>query len=149
MMIDFRPARPGDYSFALNLYLETLKPYTRPWLTWVDEEQKAQFASLWRPDDTRIITLDGQEDIGWVEFRQTGDEIFLKQLYISPRHQRRGIGSHVLRLLLEERCGTAKSMALFVLKNNPAFRFYERHGFGVVRETPTKFIMRRGMAAAA
>jgi hypothetical protein len=88
MMIDFRPARPSDYSFALNLYLETLKPYASPWMTWVDEEQKAQFASLWRPDDTRIITLDGQKDIGWVEFRQTGDEVFLKQLYISPAHQR-------------------------------------------------------------
>jgi ribosomal protein S18 acetylase RimI-like enzyme len=24
----------------------------------------------------------------------------------------------------------AQSMALFVLKNNPAFRCYERHGFG-------------------
>jgi ribosomal protein S18 acetylase RimI-like enzyme len=149
MMIDFRPPRPSDYSFALNLYLETLKPYASPWMTWVDEEQKAEFARLWRPDDTRIITLDGQEDIGWVEFRQTGDEIFLKQLYISPAHQRRGIGSHVLRLLVEERCGTAKSMALFVLKNNPAFQFYERHGFGVVRETPTKFVMRRGMVEAA
>ena len=36
-----------------------------------------------------------------------------------------------MQRLLEERCGTAKSMALFVLKNNPAFRFYERHGFKI------------------
>ena len=105
--------------------------------------------SLWRPDDTRIIVLDGKEDIGWVEFRQTGDEVFLKQLYISPAHQRRGLGSRVMRRLLKEQCGTAKSMALFVLKNNPAFRFYQRHGFGVVRETPTKFVMRREIVEAA
>jgi ribosomal protein S18 acetylase RimI-like enzyme len=64
-----------------------------------------------------------------VEFRATEDEVFLKQLYISPTHQRRGIGSRVMRLLLEERRGMAKSMALFVLKNNPASRFYEQHGF--------------------
>ena len=69
------------------------------------QTREAQFASLWRPDDTRIITLDGREDIGWVEFRQTGDEIFLKQLYISPAHQRRGIGSQVMRLLLNEQPG--------------------------------------------
>ena len=54
-----------------------------------------------------------------------------------------------MRLLLEERCRTAKSMALFVLKNNPAFRFFERHGFEIVRETHTTFVMRRAMGEAA
>jgi ribosomal protein S18 acetylase RimI-like enzyme len=148
MTIDLRPAGSDDYAFALHLYVKTIRPLATAWTEWVDEEQEAQFASLWRPDDTRIITLNG-EDIGWVEFRQTGDEVFLKQLYISPAHQRRGIGSQVMQRLPEERCGTAKSMALFVLKNNPAFRFYQRHGFGVVRETPTKLVMRREIAEAA
>ena len=149
MTIDLRPACSDDYVFALNLYLKAIKPLAIAWMEWVDQDQEAQFASLWRPDDSRIITLDGREDIGWVEFRQTGDEIFLKQLYISPEHRRRGIGSRVMRLLLEERRGVAKSMALFVLKNNPALRFYRRHGFEVVRETPTRFVMRREIAEAA
>jgi ribosomal protein S18 acetylase RimI-like enzyme len=148
MTIDLRPAGSGDYAFALHLYVKTIRPLATAWTEWVDEEQEALFASLWRPEDTRIIVLNGQE-IGWAEFRQTGDEVLLKQLYISPAHQRRGIGSQVMQRLLEERCGTAKSMALFVLKNNPAFRFYQRHGFGVVRETPTKLVMRREIAEAA
>jgi ribosomal protein S18 acetylase RimI-like enzyme len=148
MMMTLRPARSADYPFAFNLYVRTIKPLVTAWMEWVDEVQEAQFASLWRPDDTRIITLDGQE-IGWVEFRQAGDEIFLKQLHISPRHQRRGIGSQVMRLLLDEQRGAAKSMALFVLKNNPAFRFYTRHGFRVVSETYTTFVMRRAMGEAA
>jgi ribosomal protein S18 acetylase RimI-like enzyme len=54
-----------------------------------------------------------------------------------------------MRLLLEEQRETAKSMALFVLKNNPAFRFYQRHGFEVVRETHTTLVMRRALAEAA
>jgi len=118
-------------------------------MEWVDQDQEAQFASLWRPDDTRIITLNGEEDIGWVEFRPTGDELFLKPLYISPAHQRRGIGSQVMQRVMEEQRGTAQSMALFVLKNNPAFRFYERHGFEVVRETHTTLVMRCAMVEAA
>jgi ribosomal protein S18 acetylase RimI-like enzyme len=40
-------------------------------------------------------------------------------------------------------------MALFVLKNNSALRFYRRHGFDVVQETPTRFVMRRYMGEAA
>jgi ribosomal protein S18 acetylase RimI-like enzyme len=149
MSIALRLACSDDYPFALNLYIEAIKPLASAWIDWVDEDQKALFASLWRPDDTRIIALDGQEDIGWIEFRQAGDEIFLKQLYISPPYQRRGVGSWVMRLLLEERGRTAKSLALFVLKNNPAFGFYKRHAFDVVRETPTTFVMRREMGKAA
>jgi ribosomal protein S18 acetylase RimI-like enzyme len=147
MMIALRPALSADYPFALHLYVQTIKPLATAWMGWVDNEQEVQFASLWRPTDTRIIVLDGEE-IGWVEFRQTGDEVFLKQLYITPKHQRQGIGSQVIRLL-NEQARTAKSMALFVLKNNPAFRFYQRHGFEVVRETHTTLVMRRVMAEAA
>jgi ribosomal protein S18 acetylase RimI-like enzyme len=148
MSIALRLACSDNYAFALQLYIEAIKPLASTWIEWVDEDQRAQFANLWRPDDTQIITLNG-EDVGWVEFRRTGDEIFLKQLYISLAHQRRSIGSQVIRSLLEERCRTAKSMVLFVLKNNPAFRFYERHGFDVLCETPTTLVMRRDMSEAA
>jgi ribosomal protein S18 acetylase RimI-like enzyme len=147
MTIDLRPACLDDYVFVLDLYLKAIKPLAVAWVGWIDEEQEAQFANLWRPDDTKIITLKG-EDIGWVEFRWTGDELFLKQLYITPKHQRQGVGSQIIRLL-NEQARTAKSMALFVLKNNPAYRFYERHGFEVVGETHTTLVMRRAMAEAA
>ena len=142
MTITLRPACSADYAIALELYFGAIKPLARAWMEWVDQKQEALFASLWRPPDVRIITLAGQEDIGWVEFRETGDEIFLKQLYISPAHQRRGIGSEVMRLLLEEQRGTAKSMALFVLKNNPAYQFYKRHEFGIISETHTACVVR-------
>jgi ribosomal protein S18 acetylase RimI-like enzyme len=148
MTIFLRPAYADDYAFALNLYIEAIRPLASAWIEWVEADQEAQFANLWRPNDTQIITLDGQE-VGWVEFWRTGDELFLKQFYISPGHQRRGIGSQVLGLLREKQRGSAKSMALFVLRNNPAFRFYERHGFEVVRETHTTLVMRRAMAEAA
>ncbi|WP_201865105.1 GNAT family N-acetyltransferase [Microvirga soli] len=147
MTITLRPACSDDYAFALELYIEAIRPLASAWIDRAGTDQEAQFATLWR-HDTRIITLDDQE-VGWVEFRRTGDELFLKQFYISPGHQRRGIGSQVLRLLREEQRGSAKSMAPFVLKNNPAFRFYERHGFEVVRKTHTTFVMRRAMGEAA
>jgi ribosomal protein S18 acetylase RimI-like enzyme len=144
MMIDLRPARPDDFTFALTLYLETIEPYASEWSSWVHEEQEALFSDLWRPGDTRVIVLDGN-DVGWVEVRQTEDEIFLKQLYVAPTYQGRGIGTHVVLRLLGDWTGIARSVALFVLKNNPAFRFYERLGFSVVHETKTKFVMRRAI----
>ncbi|MBO1909072.1 GNAT family N-acetyltransferase [Microvirga sp. 3-52] len=127
MTITHRPACSDDYAFALKLYVEAIRPLACAWIKWIDADQTAEFVSLWRPNDTRILTLNSQ-DIGWVEFRWIGDELFLKQLYITPKHQRQGIGSQVIRLL-NEQARTAKSMALFVMKNNPAFQFYRRHGF--------------------
>ncbi|MBO1906353.1 GNAT family N-acetyltransferase [Microvirga sp. 3-52] len=148
MTIELRPACSDDYVFALELYIEAIRPLASAWIEWIETDQEAEFASLWRPTDTRIITLDGQE-IGWVEFRRTGDEVFLKQLYIAHSHQRRGIGSRAMRLLLEKQREAAKSMALFVLKNNPSYRFYEHHGFKVVHETHSTFVMRRELIRAA
>jgi ribosomal protein S18 acetylase RimI-like enzyme len=148
MMVTLRPARSADYPFAFHLYVQTIKPLATAWMGWVDDEQEAQFATLWRPNDTRIVVLNDQ-DIGWVELRETGDEVFLKQLYIAHSHQRRGIGSRVMRLLLGKQRETAKSMALFVLKNNHAYQFYEHHGFKVVHETHSTFVMRRELIRAA
>jgi ribosomal protein S18 acetylase RimI-like enzyme len=147
MAINLRSASLDDYPFALKLYVEAIRPLASAWREWVDADQEAQFTNLWRPDDTKIITLEG-EDIGWVEFRWTGDELFLKQLYIAPKHQRQGIGSQIVRLL-NEQARTAKSMALFVLKNNNAFRFYQRHGFEVIWETHSTLMMRRELTPAA
>ena len=62
----------------------------------------------------------------------------LKQFYISPDHQRKALVQNH-SLLLKEQAGMVNSMALFVLKNNPAFQFYERLGFDVVRETTPRW----------
>ena len=44
-----------------------------------------------------------------------------------PRWQSGGIGSAVMRLLLAE-CGT-QTVFVGVLRDSPANRFYQRHGF--------------------
>jgi len=140
--IGLRAARAEDYAFALGLYVETIKPYTVAYMDWVDEEQNARFARLWTPADTRIITADGV-DVGWLEASESGPEVFLKQIYVAPAHQRRGIGSAILRRLLDQWTSTKKPVVLGVLKNNPARRLYERMGFAVTGETEMKFMMRR------
>jgi len=114
----------------------------------VPDEQEALLPDLWRLEDTRII-IRSSNDVGWVEVRQTRDEIFLKQLFVAPANQGQGISTSVAMRLLADWTGIVGSVALFVLKNSTAVRFYERLGFSIVRETPTKFVMRRGVESAA
>jgi len=83
-----------------------------------------------------------------VKQRQAGDVTILD----CSGSVRMGDGAISLRNAirgLNEQGSKVKSMSLFVLKNNPAFRFYRQHGFDVVQETSTKFVMRRAMAEAA
>jgi ribosomal protein S18 acetylase RimI-like enzyme len=144
--VALRPARAEDYGFALALYVETIKPYTIAFMPWVDAVETARFAKLWAPADTRIITVDGA-DVGWVEASDTGAELVLKQFYIAPAQQQRGVGTQVMDLLLKEWRSIGRPIVLNVLKNNPARRLYQRLGFATVGETDMKYLMRREAAA--
>ena len=140
--VALREACAEDYNFALALYTQTIKPYTIAFMPWIDAVESARFKRLWSLADTRIITLDGAE-VGWVEATDTGEELVLKQFYIAPARQKRGIGTQVMDLLLKEWQSAGKPIVLNVLKNNPARRLYQRLGFATVGETDMKFLMRR------
>jgi GNAT superfamily N-acetyltransferase len=140
--IRLRPATAADYAFALDLYLRTMQPYTEELMVWDEQQQIASFAKHWDVEDVRVISADGR-DVGWLQATETPTEIVLEQFFVAPERQRAGIGAQVLRGLLAGWKLAGKPLALTVLKNNPARRFYERFGFSVVGETGVKFEMRR------
>jgi GNAT superfamily N-acetyltransferase len=140
--LTLRRATAEHYSFALGLYLSTMRPYTEELMVWIEMRQRDSFAAQWKPDEVRIVTIDGK-DVGWLQVSETQTEIRLQQFFISPDRQRTGIGTDVLRSLLAKWRATGKPIALTVLKNNPARRLYERFGFSLVGEMGVKYEMRR------
>jgi GNAT superfamily N-acetyltransferase len=140
--IELRSARVEDYPFAWRLYAEGIRPYAAAYVTWVEAEQEARFQSRYKPASTWIIRRDGVE-VGWMELHEVDDELRLNQLYVVPGHQRKGIGSQIMRYVLARSRETAKPVALNVLKNNPARRLYERFGFALIGENEMKFFMTR------
>jgi ribosomal protein S18 acetylase RimI-like enzyme len=140
--VELRPAAPEDFDMALNLYLITMKPLTAELMIWDENKQTSAFTEQWKVEDVQIILLEGRK-VGWLQTAETASEIFLQQLFVSPEYQGRGIGSKVLQTLLQHWERTGKPVGLTVLKNNPARRLYERHGFTVVGEVGVKLEMRR------
>ena len=140
--ISLRAASEPDYDVALHLYLDGIRPYAAPLMPWDDEEQAARFAGQWRVEEVEIILLDGRP-IGFLMSRVGQVEIALKQLYVAPDCQRRGIGTAVLDELVQRWRAVGKPIELGVLRNNPAQRLYERFGFRVVGQTPLKLLMQR------
>jgi ribosomal protein S18 acetylase RimI-like enzyme len=137
-----RQGSAQHYTFALELYLSTVRPYTEELMVWDELRQRDSFAAQWKPDEVQIVAVDGK-DIGWLQVSETPTEMRLQQFFISPDDQRREIGTEVLNSLVAIWKATGKPVVLTVLKNNPARRLYERFGFSVVGEAGVKFEMKR------
>ena len=112
------------------------------------DAQIASFSRQWAASEVRIILLDGV-DIGWLQSTARDGTYFLGQLFVDAAHQRRGIGTEVMHLLIGEATALNQAVTLGVVKTSPAKRLYERLGFRVTHDDDRKFYMRREPDAAA
>jgi ribosomal protein S18 acetylase RimI-like enzyme len=139
--ITLQQAQAEHYAFALHLYLLGMQPYLQELNVWDEQQQRANFAAQWKPEEVQIISVDGR-DAGWLQIAELPTEIRLQKFFILPQYRRSGVGSEVLSKLLAIWRSTGKKVVLRVLKNNPARRLYERFGFSVIAEAGVTFRMR-------
>jgi len=135
-----RTACADDVAFARGLYFETMREIIERLFGWDQSREEKNFAHFFKLDEVRIITADGQ-DVGWIQEQIFAKSINLGSFYVAPKMQGRGIGTHVLRMLLERAARESKAMTLAVVKINPAHRFYEKRGFRTTHEDEYKFYM--------
>lgn len=141
--VTLRAATIKDLGFAGQVYLETMR-YITDRLPQFDEGQHmARFAERFLPDEVNIVVAAG-EDIGWPQVSETEHEIFLKQVFLQPACQGRGIGSQLIADLIERGRQTRKPIRLGVVKNNPAVQLYRRLGFQLTSEDEFKYYMEKG-----
>jgi ribosomal protein S18 acetylase RimI-like enzyme len=141
MRIAVRPARVEDFDFCSDLYFSEMGRTIRE-LNLDVGKQAANLRQRWALQQVRIITLAG-DDIGWVQSMIEGDALFLGQLFVAPAHQGRGIGTTIVRRLIEEAACERRAVTLGVVKTSPALRLYRRLGFRTTHEDDRKFYMRR------
>ncbi|MBN3453783.1 GNAT family N-acetyltransferase [Mycobacterium sp. DSM 3803] len=127
--IGFRQATKADFEFIFDLHKQTLGPYVDLVWGWDDEVQRAYLERTLDLDSTEIIVVDGG-DVGRLNVEHRDGELFLGLIEITPDHQGRGIGAHIVQTLLDTAFADAKPVRLNVLKVNPrAHRLYRRLGF--------------------
>ncbi|MFJ8667604.1 GNAT family N-acetyltransferase [Streptomyces sp. NPDC093600] len=100
------------------------------------------------PRHMSIIMLD-RELAGCVTVRPAGDRQWLEHFYLAPHCQGRGLGSAVLRTVLERTDAQGMTVGLNVLQGSAARRLYERHGFVVEAQDPIDVFMTRPPGAMA
>lgn len=113
-----------------------------------DEHRVRQrFRDGFTPAHTWMIEVGGAF-AGCVALRPAEDCHWLEHFYLATDVQNRGIGSAVLRALLERCDREGAVVRLNVLQRSPARRLYERHGFTVETEDEVDVFMVRAPAPA-
>ncbi len=148
--IAFRIITDDDTAFLQGLYNST-----RAWefahTTWTPGDRahflEGQFMaqsrhySLTYPRAVhRIIQLD-QRDIGRLIVDRQDDCLRLIDLTLAPEQRGRGIGTDILRSLINEAHGGKVPLRLHVEKTSPAIRLYLRHGFRATNDQGHHFAM--------
>lgn len=134
-------AAESDRDFIWSAYESAYqKVVERQFGAWEVKLQKSAFDEKWRQGGFEVLKLNGR-CLGavWV----TNEESFLqlRDLFLLPEYQGRGVGSHVVRQELEKARALGVPLRLRVLKQSQAIALYERLGFTRCSETPTQYWM--------
>lgn len=82
---------------------------------------------------------------GCVCFRREAEHWVIEYFYLEPAHHRTGLGTAILRVLLEEADRSGRVVRLEVVKGSEAARFYERYGFARIGEGPWDVFYERAL----
>ena len=134
---DLRSARASDRDFLYALNEATMRDYVERVWGWDDEAQAAFFDNRFQPDAWQVIQVGGQE-IGVLILEEREGEIYLAEIQILPNWQGRGIGSAIVRSLMDSAVTAGKPVTLRVLHVNKRARaLYERLGFRPIKQIDT------------
>lgn len=145
--ITLRPVGPADEEFLFQLYASTRADELAP-LGWSPAQQttflRQQFDAQRRDYQARFpaaghqLILVAERPAGRIWVARTDAEIRLVDLALLPAAQGSGVGTQLLRSLIDEATQAGRPLRLSVLRNNHrAVRLYERLGFAVIGDTPT------------
>jgi len=132
------PAVPED-----EAWLEQLRRAVYPelffatWGGWDEARHQRHCAECWKRGGISRIEIDGVR-VGMIQLFDHPDSIEIGEIQIQPSCQNRGIGTRLLRVTIDRAHKQHKKVSLSVaLKNERAYRLYERLGFQKVAQNET------------
>lgn len=105
------------------------------------EARERDYAQRFAPTRRQIVDI-SRVSAGSLWVANLADEVRLVDIALLPEHQNHGIGSQILRDVLDQAKKQAKPVVLTAgLTNKRAIRLYERLGFRVVSTTDMDLLM--------
>jgi GNAT superfamily N-acetyltransferase len=141
-LIKLIPADETHREFSYQVKKAAEGEYIALMFGWDEKIQRDFHAKAWQRQKPHIITHDG-ELIGTIATIESEDCVEIGQFFILPDYQNKGIGTHLLKGILDRADRSGKNVTLRFLKNNPVESLYTRNGFRVVRTDETLHYMER------
>ena len=147
-LIKIIPAEESHREFSYQVKKAAMGGYITQIWGWDEKVQKNLHDGDWRQKRPRIILYDNKP-IGTIRIVSNGDRLVIEQFYILPEYQNKGIGSHLLKHVLENADKTDLIVKLAVLKINPVISLYLRHSFEIIDSNETQYFMERKPGSTA
>jgi RimJ/RimL family protein N-acetyltransferase len=153
--ITLRPVGPDDYDFLLEVYAST-RAEEMALVPWTNEQQQAFIRSQLTaqqdhyaqkyPAASHDIILFKNRPAGRLYVARLDHEIRIIDITLLPAERNFGIGSYLIRQLLDEANRTGKITRIYVEEFNPSLRLFQRlgftsseqHGIHLLMEWPTR-----------
>ena len=142
MEFTLRPATEGDREFLYELHCRTMRGTVETTWGWDEAWQRRDFERRFREYLVSIIECDGYP-AGGLLLEWKPDSLYIHELQLLPEYQGQGIGTGVLRKVIEQAAVRRFPVTLSVVPANPrAQHLYEKLGFEVTATEPPFIHMR-------
>ncbi|MFF0622280.1 GNAT family N-acetyltransferase [Streptomyces sp. NPDC004296] len=143
-----RSAVPADVEVIAELRATVMRADLERLGRYDEHRVRQRLRDSFSPRHTSVIMID-RELSGCVTIRPADGGQWLEHFYLAPHRQGRGLGSAVLRHVLERTDAQGMTVGLNVLQGSAARRLYERHGFVVESQDPIDVFMVRPPGTSA
>lgn len=139
MNFSLRKAERADLDFIWRLRIATMKEAISHSYGWNEETQRGYAAESLRGE----IVLVDERPVGVLTLADWTNELHIVWVAILPEMQRHGLGSALIGYCRRQALKAGKPLTLQVLRDSPAVRLYERHGFHIYDQNGShKLLMR-------
>jgi len=129
------PATADDFAYLYDLCEATMRRY-------VEIDLGDRFEQIARPTLQKLLQRDlfskihvNDVLVGAMAFELHDTHIQLEEIYVEAASQNQGVGTVVVRQLIEQSTSLGLPIRLHVLASNGARYFYEKLGFSITRST--------------
>lgn len=148
--VSLRSVTEADGDVLLELYA-SVRAQELAMVPWTPEQKKAFIEMQFKAQQSHykaeypraehsMICVDGAP-VGRVYLDRSVEKFQILDITVLPQQRNAGVGSHVLRQIMEEATGSGKPVSIYVETFNPSLRLFERLGFARAQEMGVHFLM--------
>jgi ribosomal protein S18 acetylase RimI-like enzyme len=129
--LQLRPAAESDREFLYDVYCQTMREVVENTWGWDEDWQRRDFDRRFEVCRTFVIEA-GSRPVGGLLLDSSPATVNIVELQILPAYQSRGIGSAIVKSLIDQAARDDLDVTISVVEvNTRARRFYERLRFEV------------------